>query len=197
MHGDCRGSSSGVCVEGGAFCVHLALQARSCSSQAGDIAFPVATLNNKSIEMLLSPLYHCTPSPDKSRYTHSSQEALAAREYELKAQGTQLSGEVERLRREQAATVGRLDAAGAELAEVRAALAKRERELSDFQQVRRRSGGRSGGWRREEGINGNVDSPSQSRQDTCLDCSPLLPSPFLFCLFCLLPPSRMLPLPLA
>ena len=121
------------CVEGG---VHLALQARSCSSQAGDIAFPVATLNNKSIEMLLSPLYHCTPSPDKSRYTHSSQEALAAREYELKAQGTQLSGEVERLRREQAATVGRLDAAGAELAEVRAALAKRERELSDFQQVR-------------------------------------------------------------
>lgn len=67
--------------------------------------------------------------------SRSTQETLATREYELKAQGTQLSGELERLRREGAQTKELLGAASADLVDVRSALAKREKELSDIQQV--------------------------------------------------------------
>lgn len=48
----------------------------------------------------------------------------------------QLSNEVERLRREGASAQQQLDNVLSELGETRAALAKREKELSDFQRVR-------------------------------------------------------------
>ena len=70
-----------------------------------------------------------------STHVRSTQEALAAREYELKSQGTQLSGELERLRRESGQTQSLLDETRAELAGVRTALAKREKELNDIQKV--------------------------------------------------------------
>ena len=68
-------------------------------------------------------------------YVFSTQEILSEREYQLKSSISQLSNEVERLKREAATTQQRLDTALSDLADTRSTLSKREKELSDIQQV--------------------------------------------------------------